>query len=87
MLEHTLETLWSLLVKTVRFLLIDILIDVVIQRLGIGLLMLLKLVSGGRYPMGTVASQSENLKTGCGVFAILLLFMLWIGLWSAGILH
>lgn len=86
-MEPTLETLWSLLIRTVRFLLIDILIDLVLHGLGYGLLHLLKLVSGGRYPAGPVAQQSDQLKVGCGVVAILLLFLLWIWLWSTGILH
>ncbi len=82
-----LETLWVFLIRTVRFLLIDILIDLVLQGLGYGVLKLLKLVTGGRYPAGPVAGQTDNLKVGCGVVIILLLFLLWAWLWSTGILH
>lgn len=87
MLEHALETMWSLLVRTIRYLLIDILIDLVLHWLGYGVLKLLKLITGGRYPAGPVAQQTENLKVGCGVVGILLLFMGWLWLWSVGILH
>jgi hypothetical protein len=86
-LEHIFETLWSLLVRTIRFLLIDILIDLVLQGLGYAGIKLLKLITGGRYPAGPVAEQSESLKVGCGVVMLLLLFMVWLWLWSAGILH
>lgn len=87
MLEQMIETLWSLLVRTIRFLLIDILIDLVIKGLGYVGIKLLKLISGGRYPAGTAAEQSENLKVGFGVVMLLLLFMLWIWVWSVGIFY
>lgn len=78
MLEGIFETLWSLIVRTIRFLLIDILIDVVLHGLGYGVLILLKRVTGGRYPAGPVAGQTDNLKVGCGVAAILVLFTVWL---------
>ncbi len=87
MLEHVFETLWSLIVQTMRFLLIDILIDLVLKGMGYAGIKLLKLITGGRYPAGSVAEQSESLKVGCGVVMLLLLFMVWLWLWSAGILH
>lgn len=87
MLEQALETMWSLLVKTIRFLLIDILIDLVVKGLGYAGIKLLKLITGGRYPAGPVAEQSESLKVGCGVVMLLLLFIVWLWLWSAGILN
>lgn len=86
-MEHVFETLWSLLVRTMRFLLIDILIDLVLQGLGYAGIKLLKLITGGRYPAGPMAEQSENLKVTSGVVMLLLLFFLWLWLWSVGILH
>ncbi len=87
MLEHLLETLWLLLIRTIRFLLIDILIDLMIKGLGYVGINLLKLITGGRYPAGAAAEQSEYLKVGFGVVMLLFLFMLWIWGWSAGILY
>ena len=85
LLEHLVEKSWSALGSIIRFLLIDLLIDVVLNWLGYGVLKLLKLVTGGRYPAGEVAAQSENKKVAYGVVALLLLFMLW--LWLNGMLQ
>ena len=80
MLEHLVEKSWSAIGSIIRFLLIDLLIDVVLYWLGVGVLTLQKLVTGGRYPAGEVAAQSENKKVAYGVVALLLSFMLWLWL-------
>ncbi len=85
LLEHVVVKSWSALGCIIRFLLIDLIIYVVLNWLGYGVLKLLKLVTGGRYPAGEVAAQSENKKVAYGVVALLLLFMLW--LWLNGMLQ
>jgi hypothetical protein len=84
MFGQILETLGSFLWSILRYLLIDILIEIVIRGLGAGLLKLSKIITGGRYPAGQISEQTERLKIGSGIAAALLLFMVWLSV--AGLL-
>lgn len=76
-MEHLVETLGAGLLRIIRYLLIDILIELLIQGLGYFGLQLLKWITGGRYPVGPISEQSEKLKITAGMVMILLVVIAW----------
>jgi hypothetical protein len=79
-MEPLIEAALPWLGRTVRYLVIDLLIDVLLYWLGYGVLALLKIVTFGYFPAKPLSQQSTQLKVSCGVAALLLLFslMMWL---------
>jgi len=75
-LEQIIEKSWSLLGQIIRYLVVDILIDVVLHWLGYGWLKLLKILTGGRFPVGPLSEQSAAMKIAGGI--VVLLFLIWL---------
>lgn len=76
LMEQIFEKSWSLLGHIIRYLVVDILIDVVLHWLGYGWLKLLKILTGGRFPTGPLVEQSSAMRIGGGI--VVLLFLIWL---------